>query len=185
VTMLDDSIETWRAIERTHGLYSVSSWGRVRRDLTTKGARAGRILKPIQMAIGYQKVAFYPEGHHVGMYIHRLVAETFLGPPPTPQHTQINHKDGVKTNNHVFNLEWQTPSGNNRHADATGLRVRPRGMALPGAKLSEDDVLFIRRKDHGLSLRALARRFGVGQTTVYYVLNRKTWAHIPESGGFP
>lgn len=42
--------------------------------------------------------------------VHRLVAEAFLGPPPTPRHCLINHKDGVKTNNHVTNLEYATPS---------------------------------------------------------------------------
>ncbi|CAK0880784.1 unnamed protein product [Prorocentrum cordatum] len=48
--------------------------------------------------------------------VHRLVAEAFLGPPPSPRHVHINHKDGIKSNNHVTNLEYATPSQNVIHS---------------------------------------------------------------------
>lgn len=48
--------------------------------------------------------------------IHRIVARTFLGPPPSPDHTQVNHKDGDPANNHVDNLEYVTPGENVRHS---------------------------------------------------------------------
>lgn len=48
--------------------------------------------------------------------VHRLVAEAFLGPPPTSQHCQVNHRDGIKSNNHVSNLEHATPSQNIIHS---------------------------------------------------------------------
>ena len=47
--------------------------------------------------------------------VHRLVAVAFLGPPPSSQHTQVNHKDGDKKNNAVPNLEYVTPSENRAH----------------------------------------------------------------------
>lgn len=47
--------------------------------------------------------------------VHRLVAYTFLGPPPTPEHTQVNHKDMNRSNNAVGNLEYVTPSQNRLH----------------------------------------------------------------------
>lgn len=49
-------------------------------------------------------------------FVHRLVAEAFLEPPPTLEHSQVNHKDGIKANNHVANLEWATPSQNAAHS---------------------------------------------------------------------
>lgn len=47
-------------------------------------------------------------------YVHRIVAETFIGPAPTPQH-EVNHKDLNKLNNHVSNLEWVTRQENVDH----------------------------------------------------------------------
>ena len=47
--------------------------------------------------------------------VHRLVALAFLVPPPTPQHSQVNHKDGDKQNNAVANLEYVTPAENAAH----------------------------------------------------------------------
>lgn len=47
--------------------------------------------------------------------VHRLIAEAFIGPPPTTQH-EVNHKNGVRCDNRVENLEWVTRRENARHA---------------------------------------------------------------------
>ena len=58
--------------------------------------------------------------------VHRLVAAAFLGDPPTPMHSQVNHKDGDKGNNCAVNLEYVTPRENNMHRwlNATGVSCR-------------------------------------------------------------
>ena len=58
--------------------------------------------------------------------VHRLVLFSFIGPPPTPEHTCVNHKDGNKSNNALENLEWTTPAENIAHyfAKAGGRQKR-------------------------------------------------------------
>ncbi len=77
-------------------------------------------------------------GVHLGgkrpQLVHRLVAAAFLGPPPSPEYTCINHVDGDKSNNHVANLEWSTHSENMRQSHRTGLRnPYPRSTPMPAS----------------------------------------------------
>ena len=53
--------------------------------------------------------------------IHRLVAELFLDSPTDLSFNQINHKNGIKTDNRVENLEWCNSYLNNKHARDTRL----------------------------------------------------------------
>lgn len=75
-------------------------------------------LKQSDNGLGYLRVGV---GHGNPQYVHRLVAETYI-PNEDPNKTQINHKDGDKKNNNISNLEWCTPSDNDRHAFDTGLK---------------------------------------------------------------
>lgn len=101
--------------------------------------------------------------------------EAFVGPRPTAQH-QCNHINGDKLDNRPVNLEWVTPSQNQRHAFAIGLKVaEPRNV-----KLSPTDVPSIRsRWKAGATIRALAKEYGVDESTVGLLVHRKTWRHIP------
>ena len=86
--------EIWKEIKDYEELYWVSNLGRV------KSKR--KILKPINSE--YLKVGLSKNGIQTTKYIHRLVAETFLG----KSNLQVNHKDENKHNNCVDNLEWIT-----------------------------------------------------------------------------
>ena len=77
----------------------------------------GVITTPKPRQDGYCSVEIASKSYRV----HRLVAEAFLPPPPTPKHKCVNHKDGNPSNNHVSNLEWCTHSENNAHSFATNL----------------------------------------------------------------
>jgi len=75
-------------------------------------------LKPFNNN-GYFRIALSKDNKCKKFLVHRLVAEAFL--PSIDNKKIINHKDGVKTNNHISNLEWCTYSENLRHAYNTGL----------------------------------------------------------------
>lgn len=101
--------------------YSVSDNGQVRNDTTN------RILKQ-QTSNEYKKVQLsLGSGQTVNLNVHRLVATAFI---PNPENKPVvNHKDGVRYNNSVDNLEWVTYSENGKHAHETGLigaqKMRP------------------------------------------------------------
>lgn len=100
------SMEQWKAIAGYDGQYEVSNLGRVR---SLKSGKE-KILRPNKNNNGYLLVYPYKDGKTRGLLIHRLVAEAFI---PNPQGLEtVNHKDEVKTNNSVDNLEWMSRKDN-------------------------------------------------------------------------
>ena len=120
-------IEEWRDINGYEGWYQVSNLGRIKSlDRTVwfkngKGKRdyKGKILK-LKYHNGYAMVNLNKNKNLSVLYVHRLVAETFISNPNNLP--VVNHIDGVKSNNNINNLEWCTYSENNIHAEKTGLR---------------------------------------------------------------
>lgn len=72
-------------------------------------------------------------------YIHRIVAACFIGSIPVGY--EVNHINGIKTDNRASNLEIVTKSENTKHAYRTGLAKPPSGEKNGGAKLSNDACL--------------------------------------------
>ena len=120
--------EEWRPMKcpRTGLLVegrAVSSWGRIK-------SKTGRIYFGCLRKDGYCCTQLAPGSQRITEYIHRLVAASFLGQPSNPEHTQINHKDGNKSNNAVENLEYVTPGENLAHYFASLKGCRPVSKAV-------------------------------------------------------
>lgn len=75
---------------------------------------------------GYLTISVKENGKHKTLSVHRLIALAWLENPENLP--QVNHKDGVKTNNSRDNLEWCTGLHNSRHAWSTGLSKMTHGM---------------------------------------------------------
>jgi hypothetical protein len=125
VTMPTDDIEEWRPVVSAPKHYEVSNLGRVRRATFAPYAAsgstwAGRIRKPTAIHHNYQSMLLHVGGRFFMTYVHIMVAEAFLPPRPTLDHT-VNHIDGDPSNNAVGNLEWLTPYEQLQHAKALGI----------------------------------------------------------------
>lgn len=106
IAIQNSTIEEWKVIEKATN-YEISNYGQVKSKITKK------ILKPTAVN-GYLSVGLRINNKTVTSFIHRLVAESFV--LCADETYVVNHKDGIKTNNHVENLEWVSQSENGKHA---------------------------------------------------------------------
>lgn len=97
--------EVWKDIEEYKGLYQVSNLGRIRRD--------GQIRKTQINSVGYFTVDLYKNNKRKTMLVHRLLASAFI--PRVEGKNNINHKNGVRSDNTLDNLEWCTQQENIKH----------------------------------------------------------------------
>ena len=112
-------------------------------------------------------------------YVHRLVAFAFLGAPPSPEHTHINHKDFDRGNNNVENLEYATPAENMRHS-----------WSVPGRRRTSKEILSkpVCGRQYGTenrwrwypSLRSAALALGVNSGSV----SACTRGSLRQTGGY-
>lgn len=133
---------------------------------------------------GYHKIMFTVEGSRYGVFAHRVVWMLANG-SFVPPGMQVNHKDGDRQNDRPVNLEVVTPRGNSLHAGqvlrSLGKKEQ-RGEKNTSAKLGAQQVLEIRMlwNQKTMSQTAIARYYGVSQTTIGQICRKETWQHLPE-----
>lgn len=156
------------------GKYEVLSDGTIVSHLRNRR----KVIKQSVMTDGYCRVGLSIDGKVQYVKAHRVVALALV---PNPSGAPIvNHKDGVKSNNHPSNLEWVTAQENSQHAFATGLHQSVFGEDTPAAKLTEEQVRAIRAEyaKGGISQSQLGRRYGIKQNTVSVIVNGVNWKQI-------
>ena len=122
-------MEEWKIIDN-FPKYAVSNLGNVKtlfwqNNVNGKLYPREKILTPIKRKDGYLKVNLHNDeykgrGKGCECLVHRLVAEAFI--LNQRDFTEVNHKDGDKTNNCVDNLEWCSRQQNVLHSYKLGLR---------------------------------------------------------------
>jgi len=150
--------------------YAVTSLGRVV-SFNPRRRKPSRLGGSV-MASGYRNVTIRGRS----LYVHRLVASAFHGPPP--EGCVVCHNNGDKSDNRAENLRWDTPAGNIRDQEKHG--TRSKGVGRPASKLDPHKVQNIRRRyAAGEKIDAIAEDFGVSEGLVSDVARGKRWRHIP------
>lgn len=121
--------------------YVISSFGRIFSLFFGKSDNFNvKEIKPNSNSTSYIKITIHYNNKHYNCWIHRLLAEAFILNPENK--SDVNHKDGIKTHNYIWNLEWNTHKENVDHAERNHFTNHPRGENNH-SKMSEETVLKI------------------------------------------
>lgn len=129
-------IEEWKPIEGYENYYEISNYGRIKslphkwvgfgKNINCKTKSKIRITKTNKT--GYEQVVLFKNGTSKTFLVHRLVAMAFI---PNPDNLPcVNHKDCIKTNNFVSNLEWCSYEYNNTYSNRIEKAIKRRKEAV-------------------------------------------------------
>lgn len=176
--------EIWKDIIGYEGMYQISNLGRVKslsRVIQKKSGSTGISKEKIMASAdnqGYRIIYLHKDAQKEKFTIHRLVATAFIC--NTENKTDINHINGIKSDNSIYNLEWVTKSENTLHAYRTGLKKSLKGSDNPMSKLTEVNVIDIKFKyrNGGHSYRTLSVLYNVDKALIARIIKGISWPHV-------
>lgn len=166
--------EIWKDVAGSKGEYFVSNLSRV------KSLKLNRVKILKNHIINGRRMVFLRiDGKYVRSFVYRFVAKAFLLNPESK--TQVNHINGIKTDDRLINLEWATNSENLIHARKNGL-VKEKynegsnhGMAV----LSTNDVKdILRKRKDGKKYKDLSKLYNVSISCIQSIVERRNWSNV-------
>ncbi len=135
-----------------------------------------KIRKTQISTTGYEIIDLQWNGNCEKQYIHRLVAELYID--NLENKTQVNHINGVTTDNNLNNLEWVTPQENILHA----LRVLGRKEKYYNfrPKLNKEEIQEIKEKykKFDFSQKTLSEKFNISRHEIGFIIKYQLWNYI-------
>jgi|SRR3990167_3369973 len=179
--MLNLENEIWKEIPKYEGYYEASNLGRIRsikREINGYSARGKRIVKIQRKSVlkrqfvrlGYPYVSLDCDGKMRNFQTHALILSAFKG--VRPLNMQGCHNNGIKTDNRIENLRWDTRESNLLDIEKHGHRLR--GEQVASAKLTREEVKKI--IDGVIGCAAAVKLFKIGRTQFYRIKRGESWA---------
>lgn len=144
-------------------------------------ARKGK-MTPIVTGQGYLRLKLHCDnGDYKAFLVHRLVAMTYI---PNPENKkEVNHINGIKSDNRLVNLEWNTRTENQKHSHRTGLRSN-HGEGNPRSILTNEQVIEIYfRLSKGERACDVAPDYPISQAMVEGIRVKNCWKEL--LSGYP
>ncbi len=169
----------WRHLRNR---YAVSSFGRIA-SYKQNVLDDGKLLSG-SLTTGYRTLNLHRPGNKGTLYIHRELAKLFL-PKSSPQHKYVIHRNHNKLDNQIKNLRWATLEQMVSHQQGSPAKIaykEKQANRTEGLKLSATDVKKIKKilnsKNRSITIRQLAKNYGVSEMTMYRIKSGENWGRI-------
>lgn len=179
--------ETWKPLtfsgwRQLRNRYAVSTQGRIasyKKDILEDG----KVLSG-SLTTGYRTLNLHRPGNKGTLYIHREMAKLFI-PKPSPGHKYVIHRNHNKLDNSVKNLRWATLDQMISHQQGSPAKIaykEKQANKTEGLKLAATQVRKIKsilqNKKRNITIRQLAKNYGVSEMTMYRIKSGENWKRI-------
>lgn len=165
--------ERFKYVRDTKQQYIISNYGRL---FSVKKNKIKELKKRLNNS-GYHSNILSINGKQKSYLVHRMVAFCFIENKKLLP--QINHKNGIKTDNYYKNLQWCNASGNVRHSFKNKLQIPMYGEDSHFSKLKTKDVLKIKNLiQKNISIKKISKKFNVSYTAIWLIKKGKTWTNL-------
>ena len=165
-------MEIWKDVVGYEGRYLVSNFGEVK-SMPKPKCKREKTLKSMLSNAGYLVVDLGDGKTIKRKLVHRLVAMVFLENKENKE--QVNHINGIKTDNNLINLEWATRSENQKHSIQAGLRSA-KGEKNSQSKLNNQKVIEIFKDNR--KYKIISQDYNVNVSTICSIKKGKRWHHV-------